>query len=216
MMEDRTFMTNNHPTDGVSDTFREFIGALVEEVVLNGESFDAQKKWLRKNSENEGVSYETIESNLNDLFEAIKELEGNESKFVERSVKALAKECYLSEALVNKLVDNATAIRRQKEVAERREREDRERKAQEEAERKAREEQDRIVKEKAQWQKKLEAERKAKEEAERLALAAKQAREEPSFDERIKVDMSKITGQKSKADISRQEKEAREGDELTH
>ena len=50
----------------------------------------------------------------------------------------------------------------------------------------------------------------------RALFAAKQAMEEPSFDERIKVDMSKITGQKSKADISRQEKEAREGDELTH
>lgn len=168
-MEDRTFLTNNHPTDGISDVLRAYIEELVKAVILEGLSFDDQKKWLRKNSEAEGLSYETIESNLNDLFEAIKELEEHESKFVEHSVRAFAKECYLSEALVNKLVDNATAIRRQKEVAERRERENRERKAQEEAERKAREEQDRIVKEKAQWQKKLEAERKAKEEAERKA-----------------------------------------------
>ena len=50
----------------------------------------------------------------------------------------------------------------------------------------------------------------------RALFAAKQAMEEPSFDERIKVDMSKITGQKSKDEVTRQEKEAREGDELTH
>ena len=162
-MQDKTSL-------GISDTFREYIAAIVEEVVINGEPFEAQKKWLRKNSEAEGLSYETIESNLNDLFEAIKELEGHESKFVEHSVRALAKECYLSEALVDKLIDNAATIRRQKEAAERREKEDRERKAQEE--------QDRMVREKAQWQKKFEAERKAKEEAERLALAAAQAREE--------------------------------------
>ena len=114
-MEDRTFSTNSHPTDGISDTFREYIEALVEEVVINGEPFEAQKKWLRKNCEAEGVSYETIESNLNNLFEAIKELERNESKVIERSVKALAKDCYLSEDLVNKLIDNAAAVRVQKE-----------------------------------------------------------------------------------------------------
>jgi hypothetical protein len=107
MMQDKTSI-------GISDTFREYIEALVEEVVINGEPFDAQKKWLRKNSEAEGVSYKTIESNLNDLFEAIKELEGNESKVIERSVRLLAKECYLSEALVNKLIDNVAVVRTQK------------------------------------------------------------------------------------------------------
>ena len=120
-MEDRSFLTNNHPTDGISDTFREYIAELVKEVVFNGESFDAQKKWLRKNSEAEGVSYEAVESNLNDLFEAIKELEGNESKFIERSVRLLAKECYLSEDLLNKLIDNAATIRRQKEEDDKKE-----------------------------------------------------------------------------------------------
>ena len=92
-------------TLGISDTFREFIEALAEEVVINGEPFDAQKKWLRKYSEAEGLNYETIESNLNDLFDAVKELEEHESKVIERSVRALAKECYLSEALVNQLFD---------------------------------------------------------------------------------------------------------------
>ena len=165
-MEDRTFSTNNHPTNGISNTFREFIEALVEEVVINGEPFDAQKKWLRKHSEREDIGYETIENNLNDLFEAVKELEEHESKVIERSVKALAEDCYLSEVLVSKILDHAAAVRAQKEV-EKKAQEERERKAREEAERKAHEERDRIAKEKAQLQKKLDAERKAREEAER-------------------------------------------------
>lgn len=123
-MQDKTAL-------GISEPFREFIEALVEEVVINGEPFDAQKKWLRKNSEAEGVSYETIESNLNDLFEAIKELEEHESRVVERSVRLLARESDLSEALVNKILDNTSLIRAKKGS---------ERKAQEEKERKEREE----------------------------------------------------------------------------
>ena len=197
---------------GISDLLLQFIEALVEEVVINGESFDAQKKWLRKNSEAEGVSYETIESNLNDLFEAIKELEGNESKYIERSVRALAKECYLSEALVNKLIDNATTRRRQKVAAERREREDRDRKAQEEAERKVREEQDRIVREKAQLQKRLEAERKAKEEAEHIALAAELARKEA--ERKAQEEKKRIAERKAEEERERKTREEKKRDVL--
>ncbi len=46
--------------------------------------------------------------------------------------------------------------------------------------------------------------------------AEKETAKEPSFEERIKVDISKNTEQKSKEEVSRYEKEAREGDELTH
>ena len=141
-MEDRTFSTNNHPANGISDTFREFIEALVEEVVINGEPFEAQKKWLRKRSEAEGLNYETLESNLSDLFEALKELEEHGSRVVERSVMYSAKDCYLSEDIVNKLIGNAAKFRKQK--AEDRiaaEREVALIAAQKEAERKAQEEQ---------------------------------------------------------------------------
>ena len=178
-MEDRTFLTNNHPTDGISDTFREYIEALVEEVVINGEPFEAQKKWLRKNSEAEGVEYETIESNLNDLFEAIKELEEHESKSTERLVYLLAKGCYLSEALVNKLIDNAAVVRVQKE-AERKAQEEKKRKAQDEAKRKAKEKAERKTREEKERKAQEEAERKAKEETERRAReeAERKAKEE--------------------------------------
>ena len=116
-MEDRTFLTNNHPTDGISDTFRKFIEALVEEVVINGEPFDAQKKWLRKYSEAEGVDYEALERNLHILFEAIDELEEYESKSMERLLEFFAQDyCYLSVTELHKYIDYAGAIRAQKET----------------------------------------------------------------------------------------------------
>ena len=103
-MEDRTFLTNNHPTDGISDTFRQFIEALVEEVVINGEPFDAQKKWLRKNSENEGVDYTALEKGLLNLFEAFKELKNHKSNSLVLLAKMLAKDCYISDEMLDKLV----------------------------------------------------------------------------------------------------------------
>jgi len=109
-MEDRTFLTNNHPTNDISDTFRQFIEALVEEVVINGEPFDAQKKWLRKRSEAEGQDYASLEKNLMDFFVAVKEWKSMKLKSSEMAVRFLAKGCYLSDNAVKKLMDGrATA-----------------------------------------------------------------------------------------------------------
>jgi hypothetical protein len=169
----------------ISDTFREYIEALVEEVVINGEPFEAQKKWLRKNSEAEGVSFETIESNLNDFFEAIKELEEHESKSTERFARNLAQSCYFSETEVDKLIDNAAAVRVKKE-AERKAQEEKEREVQEDAKRKAKEEAD------YKKRKQTEDERKAKEEAERKAQeqAERKAREEA--EQKAKEDTDRV------------------------
>ena len=104
-MEDRTFFTNNHPTDGISDSFREFIEALVEEVALNGEPFDAKKKWLRKFSEGEGVDYVSLEKNLEDLFQIIEEWRVSQSKSSQIAMKMLAKDCFLSDSMVKKIME---------------------------------------------------------------------------------------------------------------
>ena len=191
---------------GISETFREYIEALVEEVVLNGEPFEAQKKWLRKNSEAEGISYETIESNLTDLFEAIKELEEHESKSGERLIGLLAKECYLSEASVNKLLANAAATRVQKE-AKRKAQEEKERKAQEEAERKAKEKRERKAREKAEREAKEAAERKAREERERIA------KEE---DERIVKEAAEHKARQERERKAKEETERKAQEEAKH
>jgi len=174
-MEDRTFLTNNHSTENISDTFREYIELLVEEVVINGESFEVQKKRLRKYSEAAGLNYETIESTLSDLFDAIKELEEHESKSAERFARNLAQNFFFSETEVDKLVDYAAAVRGQKEAA-RKAQEEKERQAREEAKRKAREEAERRAREKAKMKAKEEAERKAREDRERKAKEEEERR----------------------------------------
>ena len=107
-MEDRDFLTNNHPTDGISDTFRYFFEALVEEVVLNGEPFDARKKWLRKLCEAEGVDYATIEKNLEDLFQVIEEWRDGKSRSSLIAAGMLAKECHLSDTALQTLFDQVS------------------------------------------------------------------------------------------------------------
>ena len=107
-MEDRIFLTNNHPTDGISDTFRYFFEALVEEVVLNGEPFDARKKWLCKLCGAEGVDYATIEKNLEDLFQVIEEWRDGKSRSSLIAAGRLAKECHLSDTALQTLFDQVS------------------------------------------------------------------------------------------------------------
>lgn len=99
-MQDRTSL-------GISDTFRQFIEALVEEVVINDEPFDAQKKWLRKYSEAEGVDYEALERNLNDFIDIIREWHELHTKSSEMMARMLAKECHLSDTALQALFDHA-------------------------------------------------------------------------------------------------------------
>ena len=98
-------------TIGITDAFREFIAALVEEVVLEGKPFEEQKKWLRKYSAVEGMDFATLENNLTEFFETVEELKSKESKAIERFAKMLAKNCYLEENEVDKLVLAVNEVR---------------------------------------------------------------------------------------------------------
>ena len=152
-MQDKT-------TIGITDAYREFIAALVEEVVLEGKPFEEQKKWLCRYSEAEGLDYGTLEGKLNDLFKAVNELKERESETIECSVSALGKDCYLSEDLVSRFLDNAAAIRAQNETDKL------------EQEKTARIEQERLAAEK---EAKKEARKKAREEAKKKKAEEKEA-----------------------------------------
>ena len=110
-MQDKT-------TLGISVTFREYIEALAEEVVINGEPFEAQKKWLRKNSENEGVNYAALERNLTDFFVSMEDWKVLKSTSSQIAAKLLARDCYLDEGKVDDFV-SAINKAREKEEAER-------------------------------------------------------------------------------------------------
>ena len=100
---------------GISDELRQFIEALEKEVVLEGEPFEKRKKYLQRFSEAEGINYTTLETNLSALFETAEELQAHESKGNERFLQLLAKECYISHDVINKIVSDINTKRRKLE-----------------------------------------------------------------------------------------------------
>ena len=68
---------------GISEELRQYIEALVKEVVLKGNSFENQKKWLQRYSINEGVDYNTLEKSLMMLFATAKEIESHDSSLAQ-------------------------------------------------------------------------------------------------------------------------------------
>ena len=97
MMPDKT-------STGISDLLRQFIEALVEEVVLEGKPFDdKKKKWLQTYSQEEGVDYASLEKNLTDFFEVLEEWKKQKSKSSQLAAQMLATRCSLSEEAVEKL-----------------------------------------------------------------------------------------------------------------
>jgi len=95
----------------ISDTLRQFIEALVEEVVIKGNSFETQKKWLQKHCTAEGIDYPSLESNLLRLFGIGEELKNIESKALEEFMAVTARACYLSEQGTNTILKKVSKMR---------------------------------------------------------------------------------------------------------
>lgn len=100
----------------ISDVLRQYIIALVKGVVLKGEPFEEHKKYLQRYGEAEGLDYNALESNLNHIFETIKEMEEHDSKAAEHLLEILAADCYLSKDEVEILIDHADRIKAKKMI----------------------------------------------------------------------------------------------------
>ena len=72
-MEDKS-LYNSQQSQGISETLQSYIDSMVEEIVLEGKPFDAQKKYLRKFSEKEGVDYDNLEADISTFIEIIENL----------------------------------------------------------------------------------------------------------------------------------------------
>jgi len=134
----------------ISEELRQYIEALIEEVVLEGKYVENHKKYLRRYLAAEGVDYSQFETRLSELFETAKELVAQKSRNSECILRMQCRECYLSEDQAEKLVTTISGIRSEAEAR---------RRAEEEAARKARE-----------------AEQRAREEAERTRKEREDAR----------------------------------------
>lgn len=93
---------------GISDELRQYIEAMVEEVVLEGKFFENHKKYLQRFCEVEGVDYACLENNLMLFFEVAEEWKNYQSKSSQIAMRTLAKECYLLENTVDELMRRNT------------------------------------------------------------------------------------------------------------
>ena len=89
---------------GISEELRQFIEALVEEVVLEGKSFECQKKYLQQFSEAEGINYDTLEKNLAEFFDIMENCKGLHTEGSLMTAKILNGNCCLSEDFVDQLL----------------------------------------------------------------------------------------------------------------
>ena len=102
-MQDQSLFNSSQP-QSISEGLQNFINAMVEEIVLEGKPFDSQKKYLKKFSENEGLDYEALEKGIAELTETLTEMSSSDSKTLMRLALFQAKECYVSEAEVMRIV----------------------------------------------------------------------------------------------------------------
>ena len=86
---------------GISEDLRQYIEALVEEVVLEGKPFENHKKYLIRFCEAEGIDSSTLSNNLIDFFASIQEWGSYHTKASSFKAKFLGRDCYLSDAFVN-------------------------------------------------------------------------------------------------------------------
>ena len=89
---------------GISQELRQFIEALVEEVVLEGKTFEEHKKYLQRFCEAEGIKYKTLEKNLAVFFEISEEWKSIHTKAGASMAKLLGEKCYLSVFFVDQLL----------------------------------------------------------------------------------------------------------------
>lgn len=106
-MEDKSLF-NNSQKQTISESLQNYIDFMVEEIVLEGKPFDSRKKYLKKFSENEGLDYEVLESDLEDFFDVIEEWHKMHMKSSELMAKMLAKDCYISNSILETLLAEST------------------------------------------------------------------------------------------------------------
>jgi len=94
---------------GISEELRQFIEALVNEVVLEGKPFENQK-YLQLFCRAEGVDYDTLEKNITEFFEVADEWKRLHTKSSLLAAKMLAKACFLSDnALIILMEGNSSS-----------------------------------------------------------------------------------------------------------
>ncbi|HCA44033.1 MAG TPA: hypothetical protein DEP28_12370 [Bacteroidetes bacterium] len=108
-MQDKSSYSNNNLL--ISEGLKNYINAMVEEILLKGETFDDQKKkWLRKYSEAEGVNFIELENNLNLFLELPSETFISNMNLINR----IANLCYINKNTLKAIVEKKSREKKSK------------------------------------------------------------------------------------------------------
>ena len=107
MPKDESIFTKKQPKE-ISEGLQRFIDSMVEEIVLEGKPFDAQKKYLKKFSENEGLDYDKLEADISTFIEILDSLKTAFSKLQVKLAEEKGRECHISEEMVERLINNSS------------------------------------------------------------------------------------------------------------
>lgn len=111
-MEDKS-LHNSQQSKVISDGLQNYIDSMIEEIVLGGNTFDTQRKYLKIFSEREDVDYNKLEADIAtfiDILESIKDKDTN-NEFIEKYAVEKAKDCYISEEKIKCLILYSSHIR---------------------------------------------------------------------------------------------------------
>jgi chromosome segregation ATPase len=106
-MKDKSIISQSQ-FKGISERFQFFIDSMVTEIVIKGEPFDLQKKYLKKYSEIEGLEYEKLESDITTFLEILESFKTSYGKLQVKLAEEKGRECHLTDETIQKLVQHAS------------------------------------------------------------------------------------------------------------
>lgn len=106
-MEDQSLFTNSQ-SKVISEGLQNFIDSMVEEIVLEGKPFNTQKKYLKKFSENEGLDFDKLESDIITFIEVLDSLKKAFSKLQVKLAEEKGRDCHISAEMVEKLIKHSS------------------------------------------------------------------------------------------------------------
>ena len=109
-MEEKS-LYNSQQAKGITENLQNFIDSMVEEIVLEGKAFDTQKKYLKKFSENEGVDYNKLETDIATFIDILEGIKDTHNELLEKYASEKAKDCYISEEKTKWLILHSSQLR---------------------------------------------------------------------------------------------------------
>lgn len=98
-------MKDKMSTSDINNTppkeFIEYLHNLFEEIIVNNESFEKYKKWLKKYCDEYEVDYQQMEIDISDFIELIDEYVITQKEIIKKSIYRISKNLYISDEQIS-------------------------------------------------------------------------------------------------------------------